>query len=238
LEDKDKGKETKLFEIIEKGIEKVAVAYSENFEYQATLQSIPVIGPFVDLMIKETSSKIGYKRFVELYTLLIESMNLVDQSKVDYPYLESEDFYSLFYKFFERSMHDKYKEKRVLYVKILTNSILIENSHLRDNSEDFLSILDDLTPKDLILLKNIYEQQKNMQYHYDREDDIPNLETTVESAGWDELPKICNLDDADFAISLIKLTRCGLINEIVDTVELHYGGLYIITPLLRSHPRH
>jgi hypothetical protein len=46
-------------------------------------------------------------------------MNLIDESKVDYPYLESEDFYSFFYKFFERSMRDKYKEKRVLYVKIL-----------------------------------------------------------------------------------------------------------------------
>ena len=47
-------------------------------------------------------------------------------------------------------MRDRYKEKRILYVKILSNSILIENSSLRDNSEDFLNILDDLTPKDLM----------------------------------------------------------------------------------------
>ena len=93
-------------------------------------------------------------------------MNLIDQYKVDYPYLESEDFYSLFYKFFERPMRDRYKEKRILYVKILSNSILIENSSLRDNSEDFLNILDDLTPKDLMVLKNMYEQQKDMKPYY------------------------------------------------------------------------
>jgi hypothetical protein len=149
LEDKHKDK-AKLLDKIEEGYERVAKAYSENYEYQATLQSIPIIGPVVDLMIKEISSKIGKRRFDELHTLLIESMNLIDQYKVDYPYLESEDFYSLFYKFFERPMRDRYKEKRILYVKILSNSILIENSSLRDNSEDFLNILDDLTPKDLM----------------------------------------------------------------------------------------
>jgi hypothetical protein len=52
----------------------------------------------------------------------------------------------------------------ILYVKILSNSILVENSSLRDNSEDFLSIFDDLTPKDLIVLKNMYEQQKDMKH--------------------------------------------------------------------------
>jgi hypothetical protein len=161
LEDKDKAK---LLDKIGEGYERVATAYSENYEYQATLQSIPIIGPVVDLMIKETSSKIGKRRFDELHTLLIESMNLIDQYKIDYPYLESEDFYSLFYKFFERSMRDRYKEKMILYVKILSNSILVENSSLRDNSEDFLSIFDDLTPKDLIVLKNMYEQQKDMKH--------------------------------------------------------------------------
>jgi hypothetical protein len=48
--------------------------------------------------------------------------------------------------------------------------MLIENSALQDNSEDFLSILDDLTPKDLIILKNIYEQQKHMQPYYQPDD--------------------------------------------------------------------
>jgi hypothetical protein len=54
LEDKDKDKE-KLLDKMQEGYEKVVTAYSENYEYQATLQSIPIIGPFVDLMIKETT---------------------------------------------------------------------------------------------------------------------------------------------------------------------------------------
>jgi hypothetical protein len=61
LEDIDK---SKLLDKIQKGLERAVNAYSENYEYQAALQNIPVIGPFVDLMIKESSSKIGYRRLL------------------------------------------------------------------------------------------------------------------------------------------------------------------------------
>ena len=76
LEDKRNDK-AKLLDKIEEGYERVATAYSENYEYQATLQSIHIY-TVVDLMIKESSSKIGKRRFDELHTLLIESMNLID----------------------------------------------------------------------------------------------------------------------------------------------------------------
>jgi hypothetical protein len=42
-----------------------------------------------------------------------------------------------------------------------------------------------------------------------------------------------NLNDVDFKISLIKVSRCGLIHEIVGTILEYRGGVYTITPLLR-----
>jgi hypothetical protein len=226
--DKDKDK-IKLLNKIGEGYKKAAAVYSENYEYQATVQNIPIIGPFIDQMIKETSSKIGQSRANELLALLIEAMNLIDQYKVDYPYLESEEFYDLISKVVEKSMRDRYKEKRILYVKILTNSILIENKHLHDNSEDFLSILDDLTPKDLVVLKNIYKQQKEMQPYYNPDDNEYDELKTVELAGWNELQSICNLSQVDFKISLLKLSRCGLLHEIVGMILSYRGEVYTIT---------
>jgi hypothetical protein len=96
-----------------------------------------------------------------------------------------------------------------------------------------LGILDDLAPKDLIVLKNMYKQQKDMQPYYQPEDNEFNELKTVELAGWNELQQVCNLNDADFKISLIKLSRCGLIHEIIGPILEYRGGVYTITPLLR-----
>jgi hypothetical protein len=146
--------------------------HSNKWQISVTIriQNIPIVGPILDIVIREAGSRIGQQRLYEIVASLDEAIRLIDQYKVDKPYLDSDEFYSLLYRYFEKSLCDRYNEKRILYAKILANSMLIENSALQDNSEDFLSVLDDITPKDLIVLKNIYEQQKHMQPYYQPDD--------------------------------------------------------------------
>jgi hypothetical protein len=68
---KDKDK-SKLLDKIQERFEKAVTAYSENYEYQVTIQNIPKIGPILDLVIKDLSSKVAFRRFVETHVGLFE----------------------------------------------------------------------------------------------------------------------------------------------------------------------
>jgi hypothetical protein len=59
------------------------------------------------------------------------------------------------------------------------------------------------------------------------------LKNVVEKGKWHEIKNNLGLTEEDFDISLTKLTRAGLIKEIVGTYFDYAGRLYLITPAFR-----
>jgi hypothetical protein len=79
----------------------------------------------------------------------------------------------------------------------------------------------------------IYERQKDMPKQFG-EDKNTELDFCVEKGRWHEIRGYCNLDEAEFIISLSKLAKASLIKEIVGMYVNYHGGHYLITPAFRK----
>lgn len=207
--------------------------YSSDIALQNTILSIPG-GPAVDVLIREIGSRISQQRIAEtVYAIQLE-LDRLDAMKIDREYVTTEEFYDLVIKVFYQSVKDRISEKKRIFAKILSNSILLDNIDLRTNSEDFVNLLDDLSIRDLQLMKHIYNQQQDMDPRINPAEGTYNELLTVWASGWKELQSISNLDAEEFQISLLKLSRSGFIKEITGSYGDYLGGTYIITPILKK----
>jgi hypothetical protein len=121
-----------------------------------------------------------------------------------------------------------------LNCKIFVGAISLDNVHNRQQAEDFLSFVADLTPTDIMLGLKIYQQQKNRPVRFNPESQDNSELKFVEKSGWLDLQKISKLDDVEFRIALHKLTTAGLIKEILGTYMDYTGDRYLITPTFQS----
>ena len=115
----------------------------------------------------------------------------------------------------------------------MIGSALLENVKERGSAEDFLIFLSELTTTDILVGKEIYERQKNVSERYGFDissKDNTELKYVVEEGKWHEIKDKLGLDEVNFNISLIKLSRVGLIKEIVGPYVGYAGWLYLITP--------
>jgi hypothetical protein len=121
----------------------------------------------------------------------------------------------------------------------LIGSSLIENREIRHTGEEILSLVEDLSEVDLRLAREIYRQQEKITYDFDPS--TPNEVTPeekselkfVRESGWNTLRERCKMDEDTYSVSLLKLSRAGLIKEIVGTYSSYGGHKYIITPLFQ-----
>jgi hypothetical protein len=79
----------------------------------------------------------------------------------------------------------------------------------------------------------IYEHQKDMPKQFG-EDKNTELDFCYEKVRWHEIRGYCNLDEAEFIISLSKLAKAGLIKEIVGMYVSYHAGHYLITPAFKK----
>jgi len=69
------------------------------------------------------------RRIQKLIQLLKEEIALVDQTKIDKLYLESEEGYDLFRKMFITTLETMNENKIQLYARILVRSAILENAN-------------------------------------------------------------------------------------------------------------
>lgn len=207
--------------------------YSTDIALQNTILSIPG-GPAIDVLIREIGSRISQQRIAETVCAIQLELDRLDAMKIDREYVISEEFYDLVIRIFYQSVKDRVYEKKVIFAKILAKSLLIENKEMRENNEDFVNLLEDLSIQDLTLLKHIYDQQQDMSPRTNPAEGTYNELLTVLSSGWEKLQSINNLDAVEFQISLLKLSRSGFIKEITGSYVGYLGGTYIITPMLKK----
>lgn len=222
--------EKHVLQKIEKGIVRAIDEYSNNPSVTMAVSSIPTIGPVIDMIIQTTSSQISQRRFLELCRMLKEEIALIDETKIDKSFLESEEGCDLIRKAFRTALETAEDEKIRLYARILVRAAILDNASYRYHSKDFLSILLELSPADLTVAREIYNQQK---HHADKIRHTENQLSAVETSGWKLLPTICKMDETEFDLAVAKLARVNLIKEIVGSYYGYEGGEYRITNTFR-----
>lgn len=220
--------EGKIRKYIEEPLQKAIEIYTQNPQLRNSISQMPM-GIALDQFIVGLGRDFQQKRLVQAIQLLHQEMSLIDESKIDKQFLQTEEFIDLIVKAIENSVKTRHKDRVLLNCKILSGSILIENKEIRHSAEDLLVLISDLTPIDLKVAKEIYKQQKDKPEKFDMEEDKNNALFFVRNAGWDNLRQICELDESDFLLSLHKLSNAHLVEQVVGSYIGYMGDKYIIT---------
>jgi hypothetical protein len=212
-------------------INNALIRYIETPAFRGMVASIPYVGSSIDAILSSSGEIIRQRRIDQTISGLKEEMVGIEEKKIDKKFLESEEFYDIALDVFRYSIRTRHTTKVILYCKILAGSVLLDNSHERHSAEDFLGFISELSPIDIRVAAEIYKQQSRAPEVFDSEEKT-QLKFIV-NAGWHNIRKICKLDETDFQIALSKLSRAGLIKEIVGMYIEYTGGLYLITPAFK-----
>jgi hypothetical protein len=219
---------------VEKAVEKAFYYYLDNLELRQAISNIPGIGTALDYMFSSLGQGFQQRRLFETIQCMHEEMIQISESKIDTPFLHTEEFYDFAMKTFDNCSKTRHNDKIRFYCKILVGAVIIDNSTHRHSVEDFLSFLSELSPTDLQVGLEIFKLQKDMPEHFDFEiQENTELGFAVQN-GWSDIRNNLQIDEVDFKIALYKLSRAGLIKEIVGTYVSYTGGHYLITPAFKK----
>lgn len=204
-------------------------------KYEISVELRTAIGPALDFVCMSMIGLFREDRVATYVSTINNEIEDLGKSKVDWSYINSDEFSDLFLKATDNSLKTRFRERVVLNCKILAGSMSLENVHQRHFAEDLLILVSDLNPVDLMLGLKIYEQQKNRPREFDFESREGKTEFKfVVESGWHDLQGACQLDEVRFRTALHKLTRAGLIKEVVGMYVNYVGGFYIITPAFQT----
>jgi hypothetical protein len=212
-------------------IEKAVEWYSNKSELRAIICGVPFIGSAMDVYFATEGQKITQKRFLKALEVLTEELKVMNESKVDKPYLETEEFTDLIVKMLEKSVKTSSEQKIRLYCKVIRGTISLDNTGHRYNAEDFLDIISELSIPDMRLASEIYKQQKDTPA--DIKHSLQNELDIVKKSGYDNLPSICGMNSAEFNIAMANLVRATLVQQVIGSYVGYVGDAHRITHTFR-----
>lgn len=203
--------------------------------YVTSVELRTAIDPALDFVCMSMVSLFREDRLATYISSLNDEIDNLGKSKIDWEFIKSDEFSDFLVRATDNSLKTRFRERIQLNCKILVGSISVENVHQRNFGEDCLILVADLNPVDIMLGLKIYEQQKNRpkEFSLDSSKGQTEFDFVIES-GWHNLQGACRLDDVRFQTSLHKLSRAGMIKEVVGMYLNYVGGLYIITPTFQS----
>lgn len=223
--------QNELINKIDRAIIHSTKEFTDNPTLNIALGSIPVFGPAIRTVMSGLENMIVRNRILDLFTSMREEVLLIDQTKIDQTYFDTEEFYDLSRRVFEYTVKTRDHNKIKLYARILVRASILNNARFRHNTEDFLMILLELSPADIYIAREVYNQQKDITEQFTSIEQ--NELHAVKSAGWDRLPQICSVDKAQFSLSITKLVRAGLVQQVIGTYASYIGDAYRITSVFR-----
>lgn len=118
---------------------------------QAALNLIPHVGGFLATYFGEIRSRRIEERMKRYFWYFGRRLEEMDQSKIDFAYLHSEEFAELFVKGAEQAARSATEEKIKRFANILANNAAL-NPEYRDRTESVMSFVDRLTDLDAFVL--------------------------------------------------------------------------------------
>lgn len=125
--------------------------------------SIPVLGSIIDRFLVNSNNNYLRKRVYDLFHYLEEITEKIDHSLIDREYLYSEEFISLLYLILEKLRLTAKKEKINMFAFFMLNCTKKDNANLRQNNEEYLNLLSDLSLQEISVLSSLYKKQKDIK---------------------------------------------------------------------------
>jgi hypothetical protein len=142
-------------ETLKKGIESLYDIYNRSVILKFTGNCIGV-DPIISALGEKLRS-IEHKRMINLLDNLDKKIKLMDKTKIDYDFTNSEEFTELVFKVFNNVRRDHREEKIKYYANILINYSTKEFSH-DFYKEYILNRVSDYTEEHILLLDEVYKK--------------------------------------------------------------------------------
>lgn len=125
-----------------------------NIAFRSKLVSVPVIGSYIDVAYTESIQAIKETAFQN-------SLEKLDEEKLDKEYLNSLEFLNLLVRTFKMALDEIERDKVIYYSKLIKNSIESSKDDRR-YTFDYINIVHELSINQMYLLQEIYIQQKDL----------------------------------------------------------------------------
>lgn len=150
---------------IEKRIEKISQAYSQNLVARAFVNAIPYIGSSLDLVFSEKWNKISNIRTQMFFDFIKDELEKIDEAKINQSFIESDDFADLTVKCLELSSRSRKQEKIKMIAKILTNAIITGKFDIEE-FEEIKYIIDQISLREITFLSHLETLEDELKNNY------------------------------------------------------------------------
>lgn len=206
-------------------IEQLANRYQANPTIRGLIQLIPFgVGSAADVALITILENIREDRAREFFDELKKGDMLLTPEII-----ESEDFLHCYFSTVRAALNSRRREKIRYFARLLTSSINSSEISTVDEYEECLSILDELSFRELGILVVLSRYEKEDPYHARRND--------LQQANqfWDKFSsEVCSrfsIPNGELNGSLTRLNRTGLYGIIIGTYLGYTGGRGKLTPL-------
>lgn len=204
-------------------IEQLSDMYQTNPVIRALIQLVPIVS-IADAALVTKIENIRTKRAKIFFDELGNGTVQLTQENI-----ESEDFLHCYFSTLKAASNSHRREKISYFARLLTSSITLSEISTIDEYEEYLSILDDLSFRelDLLIVLSRYEKEYFLQ------GDKNPLQRA--NRFWDQFSsEVCSkfsISNGELDGMLARLNRTGLYKTIIGTYAGYKGGQGELTPL-------
>ncbi len=122
-----------------------------DLNIEAALNLIPYVGGFLATYFGETRNKKIAERMQKYFTYFSNRLNEIEDKKIDYEYLKSEEFAEFFMQGAEQAARSVTEKRIKRFANILINNALV-NSKGRSRTQSIMSFVDRISDLDAFIL--------------------------------------------------------------------------------------
>lgn len=226
-----------------KSLSKASEIYGDNTVLRALINAIPAVGGSLDVILAARGQAVAQARIAQLLDDLRGEMVSLRDEAVDKDFLNSDEWLDLVLRSLEAATRTRHRDKIWLYARLLRSAARVQDRHGM-SPEDYLTILVDLTPTEIVVARAIYEQQHDLplwtvyEQRHERtrgpesqpEMQWENMTQGALLKGWDDLPAQCpSVPSEDMPFLLARIEKSGLIHKLPGVDRYHPDGVYVIT---------
>ncbi|CAN5895158.1 hypothetical protein BH23ACT11_BH23ACT11_26290 [soil metagenome] len=193
----------------------------------ASISAVPYFGSTLTTFFSAKWLTIYQERTKALFDRFGKDLSELDEHSIKKDYFDTDEGIDLLIKATEQSANTRSEEKRNLIARILCGAVL-DREVGEYSPEEYLNLLSDLTPIELILARSLYEAR-------------PEVGSEEEWNIWEkEIRAKTGIDAPVLRMALSRLNSIGLLQQVssgiddvgfwIDQPEYGGSGFYIVTP--------